>query len=150
MFLSLTADHRLWKESEKTLFLGGWCRMYSKKHIWSGMDYEILPYHWDDRQRLYRDFKYLEGVYEKYLLRRMAKAFIPESILNAPKRPLHTPQREWLANELSGFVDDIIQSRKFRELGWFDLKAEMSSSTSFNAFRLGSPLLFSGVPTAMI
>ena len=58
----------------------------------------------------------------KYLLRRMAKGFIPESILNAPKRPLHTPQREWLANELSGFVDDIIQSRKFRELGWFDLK----------------------------
>ena len=52
----------------------------------------------------------------------MAKAFIPESILNAPKRPLHTPQREWLANELSGFVDDIIQSRKFRELGWFALK----------------------------
>jgi asparagine synthase (glutamine-hydrolysing) len=58
----------------------------------------------------------------KYLLRRMVKALIPECILNAPKRPLHTPQREWLANELSGFVDDIIHSRKFRELGWFDLK----------------------------
>jgi len=58
----------------------------------------------------------------KYLLRRMAKRFIPESVLTAPKRPLHTPQREWLANELSGFVGDLIHSRKFRELGWFDLK----------------------------
>jgi asparagine synthase (glutamine-hydrolysing) len=59
----------------------------------------------------------------KYLLRNMAKPFIPESVLRAPKRPLHTPQREWLANELSGFVDDLILSKKFRELGWFDLKA---------------------------
>jgi len=58
----------------------------------------------------------------KYLLRRMVKG-IPESVLKAPKRPLHTPQREWLANELSGFVGDLIHSRKFRELGWFDMKA---------------------------
>jgi asparagine synthase (glutamine-hydrolysing) len=48
---------------------------------------------------------------------------VPESNLNAPKRPLHTPQREWLANELSGFVDDLIHSQKFRELGWFDMNA---------------------------
>jgi len=59
----------------------------------------------------------------KHLLRSMAKPFIPESVLKASKRPLHTPQREWLANELSGFVDDLILSKKFRELGWFDLKA---------------------------
>ena len=35
---------------------------------------------------------------------------------------MHTPQREWLANELSEFVGDLIHSKKFRELGWFDLK----------------------------
>ena len=57
----------------------------------------------------------------KYLLRRMIKGAIPDSILKAPKRPLHTPQREWLANELSEFVGDLIHSRNFRELGWFDL-----------------------------
>ena len=76
----------------------------------------------------------------KYLLRRMAKEFIPESVLKAPKRPLHTPQREWLANELSGFVDDLIRSRKFRELGWFDLKevdrewANFKNSKADNSF----------------
>tara|TARA_B100000315_G_scaffold77387_1_gene70806 strand:- start:1198 stop:2262 length:1065 start_codon:yes stop_codon:yes gene_type:complete len=58
----------------------------------------------------------------KFLLRRMAGGMIPESVLKASKRPLHTPQREWLANELSGFVGDLIHSRKFRELGWFDSK----------------------------
>ena len=57
----------------------------------------------------------------KYLLRRMMKGTIPDSVLKSPKRPLHTPQREWLANELSEFVGDLIHSRSFRELGWFDL-----------------------------
>jgi asparagine synthase (glutamine-hydrolysing) len=76
----------------------------------------------------------------KYLLRRMAKQFIPESVLTAPKRPLHTPQREWLANELSEFVGDLIHSRKFRELGWFDLKevdkewGDFKSSKADNSF----------------
>ena len=59
----------------------------------------------------------------KFLLRQMLKGRIPEPILNAPKRPLHTPQREWLAKELSEFVGDLLQGRQFRELGWFDLKA---------------------------
>jgi asparagine synthase (glutamine-hydrolysing) len=75
----------------------------------------------------------------KYLLRRMVKG-IPEPVLRAPKRPLHTPQREWLANELSGFVGDLIHSRKFRELGWFDMKsvdkewAIFKSSEADNSF----------------
>ncbi|MBT5471331.1 MAG: hypothetical protein HOK41_12070 [Nitrospina sp.] len=67
MFLATTADHRFWKKDEKILFLGEWCRLYDQKEIWSELDYEILPYHWNDRQRLYSDFKYLKGVYEKYL-----------------------------------------------------------------------------------
>jgi GMP synthase-like glutamine amidotransferase len=45
-----------------------------------------------------------------------------------------------LANELSGFVGDLIHSRKFRELGWFDLKnvekewALFKSSEADNSF----------------
>jgi asparagine synthase (glutamine-hydrolysing) len=58
----------------------------------------------------------------KFLLRSMFEGTVPKSVLKAPKRPLHTPQREWLANELSEFVGDLIHSKKFRELGWFDLK----------------------------
>tara|TARA_Y100001960_G_C14778349_1_gene884786 strand:- start:4622 stop:6349 length:1728 start_codon:yes stop_codon:yes gene_type:complete len=67
----------------------------------------------------------------KYLLRRMAKGIVPDSVLKAQKRPLHTPQREWLANELSGFAGDLIHSRKFRELGWFNLKIVDSEWTNF-------------------
>ncbi|MBF0380664.1 MAG: hypothetical protein HQL69_06585 [Magnetococcales bacterium] len=67
MFLVTTSDERTWKTDEKTLFLGEWCRLYNRKAIWSQIDHGVAPYHWDDRERLHRDFKYLEGVYESYL-----------------------------------------------------------------------------------
>lgn len=67
MFLINTADQRFWKKDEKILFLGEWCKIYNQRHIWSNLDHEVLPYHWDDRGRLYRDYQYLNGVYEKYL-----------------------------------------------------------------------------------
>ncbi|MGA1823448.1 MAG: LIC12162 family transferase [bacterium] len=67
MFLITTADERSWKKDEKILFLGEWCKLYSRKHIWSHLDFEILPYHWDNRNQYYKDSKYLSDVYEKYL-----------------------------------------------------------------------------------
>lgn len=67
MFLVTTADERYWKTDAKILFLGEWCKRYDRKDIWSKLDYETLPYHWDDRQRLFRDFQFLAGVYEQRL-----------------------------------------------------------------------------------
>ena len=67
MFLITTADERSWKKDEKILFLGEWCKLYSRKHIWEKLDYETVPYHWDDRNRFYKDYQYLSNVYEKYL-----------------------------------------------------------------------------------
>ena len=31
------------------------------------MDYEVVPYHWDNRKQLYHDYPYLKEVYERYL-----------------------------------------------------------------------------------
>mgnify|MGYP002819096603 CR=1 FL=1 len=49
------------------MFLGEWCKLYGQKHVWSKMDYETLPYHWDDRAKLYKDSRYLDRVYERFL-----------------------------------------------------------------------------------
>lgn len=67
MFLITTADERYWKPDEKILFLGEWCKRYNRKHVWSKLDHETVPYHWDDRSRLFRDYQYLAGVYEQSL-----------------------------------------------------------------------------------
>jgi putative transferase (TIGR04331 family) len=37
-FLVTTADERTWKFDRPVLFLGEWCRLYDRKHIWQNMD----------------------------------------------------------------------------------------------------------------
>ena len=64
MFLITTSDQRFWRTDEKILFLGEWCRLYSQKHIWSKLDHQVLPYHWNDRKKLYEDSLYLNSIYE--------------------------------------------------------------------------------------
>jgi len=68
MFLVATADERTWKKNEKILFLGEWCKLYSRKEEWDKLDYKVLPYHWDDRKKLYKDYLYLSDLYEKILI----------------------------------------------------------------------------------
>ena len=67
MFLITTADQRFWKTDEPILFLGEWCKLFSEKSVWEKLSYEVLPYHWDDRGKLYRDYFYLNDLYEKIL-----------------------------------------------------------------------------------
>ncbi len=67
MFLATTAIHEFWDKSQKILFLGEWCKLYNQKYIWSKLDFEVLPYHWNDRKKLYSDVLFLNGVYEEYL-----------------------------------------------------------------------------------
>ena len=54
--------------SDEVLFLGEWCKIYNRKDYWSKFNSKTLDYHWDDRDKLYSDYQYLTGIYEKYLL----------------------------------------------------------------------------------
>lgn len=45
----------------------------------------------------------------KWLLREMARQIVPTGIIEAPKRPLQTPQREWLRGELKSWADAVIE-----------------------------------------
>jgi len=40
------------------VLIGEWCRIYGTSG--SLLDYEVLPYHWDDREKAARDFNYLQ------------------------------------------------------------------------------------------
>jgi putative transferase (TIGR04331 family) len=66
-FLVTTALEESWPDEGPVLFLGEWCRLYSRQGRWSVMDAEVLPYHWNDRAKLYSDYQYLQGFYEKLL-----------------------------------------------------------------------------------
>jgi putative transferase (TIGR04331 family) len=66
-FLVTTALEETWPKDEPVLFLGEWCRLYTRKERWASMDADLLPYHWDDRDRLLKDSRYLVNLYEGLL-----------------------------------------------------------------------------------
>lgn len=68
MFLITTADQRFWKTDDPIIFLGEWCKLFSQKFVWEKFSSDILPYHWDDRKKLYHDYLYLDKLYEQTLL----------------------------------------------------------------------------------
>jgi putative transferase (TIGR04331 family) len=44
-YLIATADERAWKFDRPVVFLGEWCRLYDRKHVWESMNAEVpIPY----------------------------------------------------------------------------------------------------------
>jgi asparagine synthase (glutamine-hydrolysing) len=63
----------------------------------------------------------IEGVTRKWMLREIAKDLLPDGVVQAPKRPLQTPQREWLRGPLKSWVTDHIEQSLARYGSmWFD------------------------------
>jgi asparagine synthase (glutamine-hydrolysing) len=61
------------------------------------------------------------GLQGKVLLRQMAKTLLPEGIREAPKRPLQTPQREWLSGPLRDWAHECIEDGLMKYGGsWLD------------------------------
>lgn len=56
----------------------------------------------------------------KWLLRDLVKDYLGETIALAPKRALQTPQREWIAQELSPYFSEKID--QFSKLDFVDVK----------------------------
>ena len=63
------------------------------------LDYELVEYVFSRPI----DFKIKNGV-QKWMLRKIAENFLQKDLVLAPKRPLQTPQREWLSEDLKDWV----------------------------------------------
>ena len=66
--LVTTALESTWPKEGTVLFLGSWCCSFSKRAHWASLESEICPYHWDDRNKLIKDYDYLECIYERFLV----------------------------------------------------------------------------------
>lgn len=88
-FLVTTALENTWPADDMpVLFLGEWCRIYERKSSWEKLDAKVAPYHWDDRQKLHRDYRYLQSLYEE-MLSELAKK------LNTLLHRVHHTVRYW-------------------------------------------------------
>ena len=85
------------------------------------LDYRLVEYAFVQPY----EYKIYNGI-QKYLLRELVSEYLDDSITNSPKRPLQTPQREWLGNELKDYVETKIENLKDSDFSsWFDFD-EMS------------------------
>ena len=73
--LATTALEETWGSGDRHLvFLGEWCRLYTRKHIWEKQSHEVLAYHWRDRGKLNKDHAYLKVCYEQFI--KIVSAFL--------------------------------------------------------------------------
>lgn len=52
----------------------------------------------------------IRGGQGKWLVRQVAAALLPQQVSEAPKRPVQTPQREWLRGPLAGWAEEMIEA----------------------------------------
>lgn len=80
------------------------------------LDYRLVEYAFS------QPLKYkINNEVQKYLLRELVSDYLSDSISYAPKRPLQTPQREWLGEELKDFVVDNLDKLKNSKYSkWFN------------------------------
>lgn len=63
---------------------------------------------------------HLRGGETKALFRSIAEKWIPHEVAHAPKRSVQSPQREWLGEDWSPLVLDILNAPSFAARGWVD------------------------------
>jgi len=65
--LATTSIEETWGKSERIIFLGEWCKIYSRKDTYENRDHITLKYHWSDKKKMDRDKINIEDMYEKKL-----------------------------------------------------------------------------------
>lgn len=88
------------------------------------LDYELVEYVFSRPT----DFKIKNGV-QKWMLRKIAEQFLQKELVLAPKRPLQTPQREWLSHDLKDWVRAEVET--LYDNNWFTKKALESELNLF-------------------
>ena len=90
----------------------------------------------------------INGDTGKYLVRQLANKIIPNKISEAPKRAVQTPQREWLADDLSKWVNQLIAENKSNQffnsqemLNTYKLYQKNKPDNSFYIWQLINTLL---------
>jgi len=80
------------------------------------LDYRLVEFAFS----LPLDFKIKNGL-TKFMLREIASEYLADDLVFAPKRPLQTPQREWLADDLKKWVTECFSTIEKSKYGiWFD------------------------------
>ena len=65
--LATTALESSWDSDCDLIFLGEWCKKFSRADSWKHTKHSTIAYHWENREKLKLDHEYLESFYETTL-----------------------------------------------------------------------------------
>ena len=65
--LAVTPIEETWGKKERIIFLGEWCKIYSRRDFYKNRDHTTLEYHWSDKDKMDKDKINIESLYEKKL-----------------------------------------------------------------------------------
>jgi len=116
VFLTTTANQKFWNPAEKTLFLGEWCKLHRDREIWSQMEYEVLPFNWEERQQVIQSSGYINKLYSKYL-KVLSKRFNELHQVDYDLRYWRIIIGPWLFYFLTGLYDRYLSIRSAIGLG---------------------------------
>lgn len=72
------SSSEVFDKNKKYLFLGQWHIGYKEENL--PKEYQVLAYHWNDRNKFFRDSLYLEELYESHLLKLSSKLNIEHGV----------------------------------------------------------------------
>ena len=119
-----TALESTWAESVPTIFIGEWCKKLSTRNIWLNPEFQTLPYHWADRDKLNRDHDYIESINET-ILEYLTDFLNKTHQLNLPKRSWRIIIGPWLYSFISVIWD------RWETVSLLDEKHIQGSSKTF-------------------
>lgn len=92
------------------------------------LDYRLVEF----AMRLPADVKIKNG-FGKYILRQAMDKKLPQEIVWAKKRPVVTPQREWMQTHLKRWVEELVADRRFEQRGFFDIAAVKNAVKTYTS-----------------
>ena len=102
--LATTALESTWGSKEELVFLGEWCKKFSRERAYKNRIYTVLNYHWLDRNKIKNDHEFLQELYER-LLNSLAEHLNKLHNLNKDTRYWRIIIGPWLISYISVIWD---------------------------------------------
>ncbi len=85
------------------------------------VDYKVVEF----AHRLPAHYK-INGLTQKYLLKKVAEKYLPREIIYRPKAPFSAPLRSWVKKDLDPLIEDCLSESQLKKRGIFNPKAVKS------------------------
>ena len=79
------------------------------------LDYELVDFSYNLPAKLK-----LRGLTTKYILKKALENILPKEILYRKKQTFHAPIENWIEKDLKGTVEQILNEKEIKKLGFFD------------------------------